>query len=68
MIVAGSVQLSYKYYKAKKAYEYYLGKEVVVGLDTLTITDYNIIPHHNFTVSNGRKIDATIIDNFLINE
>lgn len=43
-----------------KEYELYLGEEFILGNDTLIITDYSLV-YKNFTLSDGRKVGASII-------
>lgn len=48
--------------KYKVEYTKHMGERVIIGKDTLSITDYSMI-EENFTLSNGRKISKSYLEN-----
>ena len=48
--------------KVKNKYKVKIGQNIIIEKDTLTIIDYSAIME-NFTLSNGKKVNASIVFN-----
>lgn len=46
----------------RKPYQDKIGETVIIGNDTLTVLDYSTVLQ-NFTLSNGKTVDASLILN-----
>lgn len=67
MLTAAIVSFRKDIEKDKLNIEANIGKRVVIGTDTLLITDYSFL-HSNYTLSNGTNISFKLFENLTIIE
>lgn len=61
LIVTGLISITVNESKSiRDKYKEQIGKRFILNKDTLLIIDYSLL-NHNFTLSNGTKIDETLL-------